>query len=64
MQVREYVDAAYGVHGDGKSQTGCAVVIGDGGAVFTKSTKQRIVTKFNTEAELVALLIQQIRHCT
>jgi len=35
--------------------TGCAVVLGEGGPVYNKSTKQKIVTKSSTEAELVAL---------
>ena len=53
--VRLYVDAAYGVHGDGKSHTGSCVVIGEVGAVHCKSCKQSIVTKSSTEAELIAL---------
>ena len=44
---RLYVDAAYGVHGDGKSHTV--------GAVHCKSSKQSKVTKSGTEAELIAL---------
>ena len=55
MCVQVYVDAAYGVHSDGKSHTGSCVVLGDVGAVHCKSTKQSIVTKSSTEAELVAL---------
>jgi hypothetical protein len=53
--VKVYIDAAYGVHADGKSHTGSCVVIGDSGAVHCKSAKQQIVTKSSTEAELVAL---------
>ena len=53
--VRVFIDAAYGVHEDGKSHTGSCVVIGDVGAVHCKSSKQSIVTKSSTEAELVAL---------
>ena len=55
LQVRLFVDAAYGVHSNGKSHTGACIVIGDIGAVHCKSEKQRIVTKSSTEAELVAL---------
>lgn len=56
LQVRAYIDAAYGVHtNSGKSHTGCAITIGHGGAVDARSAKQRIVTKSSTEAELVAL---------
>lgn len=54
--VRLYVDAAYGVHTDGKSHTGSCVVIGDVGAVHCKSCKQSIATKSSREAELIALL--------
>ena len=50
-----FIDAAYGVHADGKSHTGSCIVIGDVGAVHCKSSKQSIVTKSSTEAELVAL---------
>ena len=53
--VRVFIDAAYGVHPDGKSHTGSCVVIGDVGAVHCKSSKQSIVTKSSTEAELIAL---------
>ena len=55
ISVRLLVDAAYGAHEDGKSHTGSCVVIGDVGAVHCKSTKQHIVTKSSTEAELVGL---------
>ena len=56
LEVRTYIDAAYGVHTtSGKSHTGCAVVLGDGGPVYNKSTKQKIVTKSSTEAELVGI---------
>jgi len=56
MTVKAYIDAAYGVHtASGKSHTGCAIVLGDVGALFAKSSKQKIVTKSSTEAELVGL---------
>lgn len=56
MTVRAYIDAAYGVHAaSGKSHTGCAIVLGEGGPVSVRSTKQKIVTKSSTEAELVGL---------
>ena len=54
IMPRQYVDASYGVHVDGKSHTGACIIIGDTGAVFNKSSKQSIVTKSSTEAELVA----------
>jgi hypothetical protein len=52
--VRAHVDAAYGVHVDGKSHTGCIVTVGDGGAVYFRSAKQKIVSKSSAEAELIA----------
>ncbi len=56
MDVRAFIDASYGVHtASGKSHTGCAIVVGYGGPVYTKSTKQKIVTKSSTEAELVGI---------
>ena len=55
ISVRLFVDASYGVHSDGRSHTGSCVVIGDVGAVHCRSSKQLIVTKSSTEAELVGL---------
>ena len=54
VSVRAYVDAAYGVHMDGKSHTGVSIVIGEAGPIFVRSTKQPIVAKSSTEAELIA----------
>ena len=56
MTVGGFIDAAYGVHtSTGRSHSGCAMVLGTGGPVHVKSTKQKLVTKSSTEAELVAL---------
>ena len=55
ITVSVLIDAAYGVHADGRLHTGSYVVIGESGAVHCKSAKQQIVTKSSTEAELVAL---------
>jgi hypothetical protein len=56
MTVKAYIDAAYGVHQDsGKSHTGCVIVLGACGPLLAKSSKQKIVTKSSTEAELVGL---------
>ena len=47
-----YVDAAFAQHQDGKSHTGMILkVYGD--TVLVKSSKQKIITKDSTEAELV-----------
>lgn len=54
--VRSYIDAAYGVHTrSGKSHTGSVIVLGNQGPVYVSSSKQKIVTKSSTEAELVGL---------
>ena len=47
-----WVDAAYGVRDDGKSQTGCSMTFGHG-TLNNKSTKQKINAKSSTEAELI-----------
>ena len=47
-----FVDVAYGVHPDCKSQTGGTVSFGTGGLI-SRANKQKIVTKSSTEAELV-----------
>jgi hypothetical protein len=54
IELHAYVDASHGMHVDGKSHTGCVITLGRGG-VYTRSSKQKIVTKSSTEAELVAL---------
>lgn len=54
MQVEAYIDAAYGVHVDGKSHSGSTITLG-GGAIYVSSKKQKIVSKSSTEAELVAI---------
>jgi hypothetical protein len=54
INVTSYIDASYGVHPNGRSHTGSIVTLGKG-AVHAKSTKQKLVSKSSTEAELVAL---------
>lgn len=49
-----YCDAAYGVHHDGKSHSGLYISLGSG-PIYVGSSKQKIVVKSSTEAELVAL---------
>ena len=55
IEVSVLIDVSYGVHPDGKSHTGSCIVIGELGVVHCKSSKQQILTKSRTEAELVAL---------
>ena len=56
MTVRAFIDASYGAHqSSGKSHTGCAIVLGEAGVISARSSKQKIVTKSSTEAELVGL---------
>lgn len=54
MRLDAYIDAAFGCHADGKSHTGLAIFV-CGCLVMAKSTKQKLVTRNSTEAELVAL---------
>ena len=54
LSVVSHVDASYGVHPDGKSHSGMCIALGEG-PIYVKSSKQKIVTKSSTEAELVAL---------
>ncbi len=56
MTVRAFIDASYGVHkSSGKPHTGCAIVLGEAVVFSARSSKQIIVTKSSTEAELVGL---------
>jgi hypothetical protein len=52
--IHSYIDASFACHPDGKSHTGEMITFG-GGAVFSRSSKQKLVTKSSTEAELVGL---------
>eukprot|EP01040_Poterioochromonas_malhamensis_P013796 gene13796-15214_t len=54
LKLQTYVDASYGTHVDGKSHSGLYIALGKG-PVFVKSSKQKIVSKSSTEAELIAL---------
>jgi hypothetical protein len=53
-KILAHIDASYGVHIDGKSHSGMFVSLGSG-PIMVKSSKQKIVTKSSTEAELIAL---------
>jgi hypothetical protein len=53
-EIHAYVDASHAVHPDAKSQTGVTITLGRG-AVLCKSSKQKLVAKSSTVAELVAL---------
>ena len=52
--VNCYADASFAVHHDNKSHGGIAISCGHG-FVWCKCSKQRMVTKSSTEAELVTL---------
>jgi hypothetical protein len=52
--VDAYIDASFATHVDMKGHTGTYVTMGKG-AVIAKSSKQKIVCKSSTEAELVGL---------
>jgi hypothetical protein len=51
--VRVYIDGAYGVHVDGKSNTDSTQMVGDKDLYYAKSGKQSITVKPSTEAEFV-----------
>ena len=52
--LEHYVDAAFGVHSDGKSHTG-SCIFWNGTCLSVSSTKQKMVGKDSTEAELIGL---------
>ena len=52
--IEAYVDASHCVHADGKSQSGLFLTLGSGG-YNVKSSKQKMVAKSSTEAELIAI---------
>lgn len=53
-QLRVFVDASHAVHKDAKSHTGLMATFGFGAILF-RSSKQKVVTKSSTAAELVAV---------
>ena len=61
IHVYIYADASYATHSDAKSHTGTVVRIGDS-SIVCKSSKQKLVTKSSTEAELVSAVdsVQQM----
>lgn len=54
VSIDGYVDASYAAHSDAKGHTGIYVAIGHG-PIFVRSSKQKLVAKSSTEAELIAL---------
>jgi len=52
--VHCYIDSSYATHPDCKSHSGVVISLGCG-AIYAKSSRQKLVTKSSTEAELVAL---------
>jgi hypothetical protein len=52
--VHTYIDASYAVHRDAKSHTGVVITL-VGGAIYCKSSKQKVVSKSSTEAELIGV---------
>lgn len=52
--VDAYVDASYAVHPDAKSHTGVVMGLGQG-STYCKSSKQKLVAKSSTEAELIGV---------
>jgi hypothetical protein len=53
-QIRWWVDASFAVHDDMKSHTGGTMSMGKG-SIYSTSTKQKLVTRSSTEAEIVAV---------
>ncbi len=53
VPINLFVDASFAIHPDAKSHSGIVISLGSG-SIFSKSTKQKMVTKSSTEAELVA----------
>ena len=53
MSIKAYVDASFAVHPDMRSHTGVIITLGKG-AIYSRSSKQKLNTKSSTESELVA----------
>jgi hypothetical protein len=53
-KIRWWVDASYAVHTDMKSHTGGTLSLGKG-SIYSTSSKQKLVTRSSTEAEVVGV---------
>jgi hypothetical protein len=53
IRVITSADASYGIHMDGKGQTGITTSIGSG-SICSTTTKQKLVAKSSSESELIA----------
>ena len=54
VNLEAYIDASFGIHEDGRSRTGVALMM-SGVCVGAWSSKQKLNTKSSTEAEIVGL---------
>ena len=54
FSIEAYIDASYGVHTDGKGHTRVCITVGSG-FFYVASTKQKLVAKSSTEAELIGV---------
>jgi hypothetical protein len=54
MEVHAYVDASYAIHPDAKGHSGMAMFLG-AGSIYCKSSKQKLVARSSTEAELIGV---------
>ena len=56
FQIHAWIDASYAIHPDRKSHSGTVISLGNnGGPLFTRSAKQKLVSDSSTMAELIAL---------
>jgi hypothetical protein len=56
LEIYAYVDSSYAVHSDAKGHSGRFVSLGmEGGPVYVKSIKQKLVSRSSTESELIGL---------
>ena len=54
LSIFSHIDASFAIHHDMKSQTGAAILLGQG-VTYVKSSTQQLNSKSSTEAELIAL---------
>ena len=54
IRVTAYIDASFAIHADMRSHTGVYITLGLG-SIYCRSSKQKLMTKSSTEAELVGI---------
>ena len=54
LDIEAFIDASFAIHHDGKGHTGIIVLMGNNGALYMQSSKQKLLGHHSTDCELIA----------